>query len=112
MRGTGAGTATGTRRHIMSAELPPQRFRHAARGRRATGNPLHRVLDVTMDGARRRNRTGHGPGNPAPLRRPASNAARIEPGKDAMRGKPKRAGRDNNFLPDMIRTTKPHKPKP
>ena len=112
MHGTGAGTATGTRRHIMGAEFPPQLFRHAVRGRRVIENPLHQVSDVTVNGDRRRNRTGHGPGNPAPLRRPASNGARIEPGRDAMRGKPRRAGWDDNLLPDMIRAAKPHKPEP
>ena len=112
MRGTGTGTTTGTRHHIMSAELSPQRFQHAVRGRWAIGNPLHWVLDVTMNGDLQRNRTGHGPENLAPLRRPALNVARIEPGRDAMRGKPERAGWDNNFLPDMIRATKPRKPTP
>ena len=106
MRGTGAGTTTGTRHRIMSAELSPRRFRHAVRSRWAIGNPPHWVLDVTMNGDRRRNRTGHGPGNPAPLRRPAPDIARIEPGRNAMPGKPERAGWDNNFLPDMIRATK------
>ena len=60
-----------------------------------------------MNGDRRRNRTGHGPENPALPRRPASNVARTEPGRDAVRGKPERAGWDNNFLPDMIRAAKP-----
>ena len=110
MRGT--GTTTETRYHIMSAKLSPQRFRHAMRSRWMIGNPLHWVLDVTMNGDRQRNRTGHGPGSLAPLRRLALNVARIEPGRDAMRGKPKRAGWDDNFLPDMIRATKPRKPKP
>ena len=65
-----------------------------------------------MDGDRWRNRTGHGPGNPAPLCRPASNVVRIRPAKDAVRGKPRRAGWDDNLLPDMIPATKPYKPKP
>ena len=65
-----------------------------------------------MNGDRQRNRTGHGPGNPAPLRRPVLNVARIEPGRDAMGGKPKRAGWDDNLLADMIRATEPHTPKP
>ena len=69
-RGTGAGTATGIRHRITGAELSPQRFRHAVCSRRVIGNPLHRVSDVTMNGDRRRNRTGHGPENPAPQHRP------------------------------------------
>ena len=103
---------TEIRYHIMSAKLSPQRFQHAVRSRWVIGNPLHWVLDVTMNGARRRNRTGHGPENLVLLRRMALNIARTEPGKDAMRGKSKRTGSDNNFLPDMIRATKPHKPTP
>ena len=106
-RETGVGTTTETRYHIMSAGLSPQRFRHAVRSHWVIGNPPHWVLDVTTNEDRQRNRTGHGPENPALLRRPASNVARTEPGRDAMRGKLKRAGRDNNFLPDMIRATKP-----
>ena len=50
-----------------------------------------------------------GASGPAPPRRPALNVARVEPGKDAVRGKPKCAGWDSNFLPDMIRAAKPHK---
>ena len=38
-RRTGAGTTTGTRRRIMSAEFSPQRFRHAVRSCRTIGNP-------------------------------------------------------------------------
>ena len=57
-RGIGAGTTTGTRHHIMSAKLSP----HPLGDR----DPLHWVLDVTMNGDRRRNRTGHGPENPQP----------------------------------------------
>ena len=100
----------------MSAEFSPQRFRHTVRSCRAIGNPLHIrnpphwVSDMTMNGDRRRNRTGHGPENPALPRRPASNVARTEPGRDAVHGKPERAGWDNNFPPDMIRAAKPRNP--
>ena len=112
MRETKAGTTTETRYYIMSAKLSPQRFQHAVRSHWAIENSLHWVLDVTMNEDRQRNRTGHGPENLALLRRLALNVARIEPGKDAMRGKLKRAGWDNNFLLNMIRATKPHKPTP
>ena len=96
----------------MSAELSPERFQHAVRSHWAIGNSLHWVLDVTMNEDRQRNRTGNGPENLALLRRMALNVTRIEPGKDAMRGKLKRAGWDNNFLLDMIRSTKTHNPGP
>ena len=78
----------------MSAELSPERFRHAVRSHWAIGNSLHWVLDATMNEDRQRNRTGNGPENLALLRRMALNVARIEPGKDAMRGKLKRAARN------------------
>ena len=112
MRETRAGTTTETRYYVMSAKLSPQRFLHAVRSHWAIENSLHWVLDVTMNEDRQRNRTGHGPENLALLRRLALNVARIEPGKDAMRGKLKRAGWDNNFLLDMVRATKPHNPTP
>ena len=112
MRETRTGTTTETRYYIMSAKLSPQRFQHAVRSHWAIENSLHWVLDVTMNEDRQRNRTGHGPENLALLRRLALNVARIEPGKDAMRGKLKRAGWDNNFLLNTIRATKPHKPTP
>ena len=88
---------TETRYYVMSANLSPER-RHAVRSHWAIENSLHWVLDVTMNEDRQRNRTGHGPENLALLRRLALNVARMEPGKDAMRGKLKRAGWDNNFL--------------
>lgn len=112
MRETRAGTTTETRYYVMSAKLSPQRFLRAVRSHWAIENSLHWVLDVTMNEDRQRNRTGHGPENLALLRRLALNVARMEPGKDAMRGKLKRAGWDNNFLLNMIRATKPHKPTP
>ena len=96
----------------MSAELSPERFQHAVRGHWAIENSLHWVLDVTMNEDRQRNRTGNGPENLALLRRMALNVARIEPGKDVMRGKLKRAGWDNNFLLDTIRSTKTPNPNP
>ena len=111
-RETRTGTTTETRYYIISAKLSPERFQHAVRSHWAIENSLHWVLDVTMNEDRQRNRTGNGPENLALLRRMALNVARIEPGKDAMRGKLKRAGWDNNFLLDMIRSTKTHNPNP
>ena len=95
-------TATGTRYYIMSAKLTPER--RAAR--------RHWALDTTMNEDRRRNRTGHGPENPALMRRTAPNIVRNAPGKDAMRGEPKRAGRDNRLPIDMIRAADSHRQNP
>ena len=109
-RETRTGTTTETRYYIISAKLSPERFQRAVRSHWAIGNSLHWVLDVTMNEDRQRNRTGNGPENLALLRRMALNVARIEPGKDAMRGKLKRAGWDNNFLLDMSAQPKPITP--
>ena len=39
-----------------------------------------------------------------PSRRLALNIARVQPDKDSMRGKLKRAGWDTDFLLDMVRS--------
>ena len=49
-----------------------------------------------------RNRKDNGPENLALLRRLALNLATLEPSKDSMRGKLKRAGWDNQFLAQML----------
>ena len=111
-RETRTGTTTETRYYIMSAKLTPERFQHAVRSHWAIENSLHWVLDATMNEDQQRNRTGHGPENLALMRRMALNIARWEPGKDAMRGKLKRAGWDNRFLLNMIRAAARQPPKP
>ena len=111
-RETRTETATETRYYIMSAKLTPERVQHAVRSHWAIENSLHWVLDTTMNEDRQRNRTGHGPENLALMRRMALNIARNEPGKDAMRGKLKRAGWDNRFLIKMIRAAANHHQAP
>ena len=92
-RGTRGERSTETRHFLPVERLGPERFLKTVRLHRAAGNSLHRVLDVTMDGDRQRNRTAGGPDSLALMRRPATDVARIAPGKDAMRGKPgRRAG--------------------
>ena len=49
-----------------------------------------------------RNRKAHSAANLALLRKTALNLARLEPGKASMRGKLKRAGRDNDSLLAML----------
>src|SRR3954452_25299191 len=49
-----------------------------------------------------RNRKDNGPENLALLRRLALNLAKLEPSKDSMRGKLKRAGWDNHLLAQML----------
>ena len=60
------------------------------------------VLDVTMHEDQTRNRKDHGPENLAMLRRLALNLARLEPSKESMKGKLKRAGWDNKFLTQLL----------
>ena len=52
-----------------------------------------------------RNRKDNGPENLALLRRLALNLATLEPSKDSMRGKLKRAGWDPSYLETLIRQT-------
>lgn len=111
-RETRTETATQTRYYVMSAQLTLERFQHAMRSHWAIENSLHWALDTTMNEDRQRNRTGHGPENLALMRRMALNIARNAPGKDAMRGKLKRAGWDNRFLIDMIRAADNHHKSP
>ncbi len=52
---------------------------------------------------RQRNRKGYGSENPAMLRRLAFNIERHEPTKVTMRGTPKRAALNDDFLLNLIR---------
>ena len=92
-----------TRYYMTSAPLSAERFARAVRSHWAIENSLHWVLDVTMNEDGQRNRKDHGPSNLALLRRLALNIARVQPDKDSMRGKLKRAGWDTDFLLDMVR---------
>ena len=98
-RAVGKVTATGetrgqsgaeTRHFPMVGRLCPERFPKTVRPHRAVENSPRWALDVTMDGDSQRNRTDGGPENLAPMRRLATDVAGMAPGKDAMRGKPKR----------------------
>lgn len=95
---------TAIRHYISSLALTPERLLNIARSHWAIENSLHWVLDVVMNEDRARNRTGNGPENLAILRRIALNLARSEPSKGSMRGKLKRAGWNDAFILDLIRT--------
>ena len=56
------------------------------------------MLDVTCEEPQARNRKGHCAENLALLRKLALNLTRLESSKGSMRGKLKRAGRDDGFL--------------
>jgi predicted transposase YbfD/YdcC len=66
-------------------------------------NRLHWVLDVVMDEDQARARKDHAPENLARLRRFALNLLRANLDKGSVRGKIKRAGRDDAFLLKLLR---------
>ena len=101
-RETPAKTSIETRYFLMSQILTPERFLAIVRAHWGIENGLHWVLDVTMNEDQMRNRKDNGPENLALLRRLALNLAALEPSKDSMRGKLKRAGWDNQFLAQML----------
>ncbi|MCY3878919.1 MAG: ISAs1 family transposase, partial [Rhodobacteraceae bacterium] len=98
------GQNTDTRHFLLSEKPDPERFLRTVRSHRAVENSLHRVLDVTMGEDSLRNRRDNGPENPALMRKPALNPARVTPTaeKESMRGRLMRAGWDNDFLLRLI----------
>ena len=64
--------------------------------------PLHWVLDVTMNEDRKRNRKDNGPENIGILRRLALNLARLEGSNGSVKGKLKRAGWNDEFLGRLL----------
>jgi predicted transposase YbfD/YdcC len=101
-RETPAKTSVETRYFLMSQPLTPERFLAVVRAHWGIENGLHWVLDVTMNEDQMRTRKDNGPENLALLRRLALNVAKLEPSKDSMRGKLKRAGWDDHFLAQML----------
>ena len=97
-RQQGGRTSVESRCCLLSQAFTPERFNHIVREHRGIGNRLHWVLDVVFNEDQSRNRKDHCPGNPALLRKPALNLARLEPSKGSIRGKLKRAGWDNDYL--------------
>jgi predicted transposase YbfD/YdcC len=95
-------TSQETRYFLMSQAFSPERFLAIVRAHWGIENGLHWVLDVTMNEDQMRNRKDHGPENLALLRRLALNLAKLEPAKDAIRGKLKRAGWDNRYLASLL----------
>ena len=91
-----------TRYYLLSTALSPARFNQVVRTHWDIENGLHWVLDVVLDEDQARNRRDHEPENLALLRRLALNLAKLEPSKDSLRGKLKRAGWDNQFLARML----------
>jgi predicted transposase YbfD/YdcC len=102
-RETGGKQTSYSRYFLLSLPLEPARFLAVTRSHWRIENSLPWVLDVTMNEDQARNRTGNGAENLALLRRMALNLARTEPTKGSMRGKIKKAGSNDDFMPNMIR---------
>src|SRR3712207_2202428 len=98
----GGTTTVETRYYLLSAALGPDRLNQVVRLHRDIENGLHWVLDVVLNEDGARNRRDHGPENLALLRRLALNLAKLEPSQGSMRGKLKRAGRDDTFLARLL----------
>jgi predicted transposase YbfD/YdcC len=95
-------TSTETRYYLLSTPFPAARLNDIVRSHWAIENSLHWVLDVTMNEDRLRNRLDNGPENLAMLRHLALNVAKLEPSKNSMRGKFKRAGWDDRYLLKLL----------
>jgi predicted transposase YbfD/YdcC len=94
--------ATSTRDFLSSAPLTPERLAAALRGHGAIANSLHRVLDVTFDADRTRNRRDSGPENPAILRRLTRNLPNKARPNISISRKRKRSGRADAFARTII----------
>jgi len=101
-RETGGKTSTATRYYISSARLTPQAFATAVRAHWAIENSLHRVLDVTFDEDRARNRKDNGPENLAILRKLALDLLRKARPNLPISRKRKRAGWSDDFAKSII----------
>jgi predicted transposase YbfD/YdcC len=95
-------TALAPRRCLASAMLAAERFAATVRTHWRIENCLHRVLDVTFDEDRARNRCDHGPKNPAILRKLARNVLRSARPDTSIRRKRKRSGWSNDFARSIL----------
>ncbi len=87
-----------SRYYLLSQAFAPERFNEIVRSHWGIENQLHWRLDVVFNEDQARNRKGHCAENLALLRKLALNLARLEPSKESIRGKLKRAGWDNGYL--------------
>ena len=95
-------TSTEHRYCLLSKAFAPERFNEIVRSHRGIENRLHWWLDVVLNEDQARNWRGHCAGNMALLRKVVLNLVRLEPSKESMRGKLKRAGWDDTFLTTML----------
>jgi predicted transposase YbfD/YdcC len=97
------GRTTRTRRFsLCSARLGAERFAAVVRAHWRIETSLHRVLDVTFDEDRARNRRDHGPENLAILRKLALNVLRNARPRISIRRKRKRSGWSDHFARSVL----------
>lgn len=96
--------ASRTQRRFFIASRPMNAKDMAAaiRDHWAIENSLHWVLDVVFREDQARSRTGHGPRNMAVVRHFALNLVRALNDKRSIKLRRKRAGRNNNYLAEII----------
>jgi predicted transposase YbfD/YdcC len=87
--------------HISGA-LSPDRHDEVVRSHWAVENQLHGRLDVVMNEDHDRTRLGNGPNNLAVVRHMALDVMQKDAPKGSLRGKFKRAGRDDASLSNLI----------
>ena len=97
-RHVGDHTSLESRYYLLNRAFPPERLNAITGEHWSIENQLHWMLNVVFNGDQSRNHKDHCPENLALLRKLDLNLARPEPSKGSMRGKPKRADRDNHFL--------------
>ena len=97
-----------SRCYLLSAKPSAERFGHVVRSHWAIENGLHWVLDVDMDEDQARNRKDNSAACLGVVRRLALNIARMHPDKRSIRRKFIHAGRNDDFLLDMLRRTRKH----
>jgi predicted transposase YbfD/YdcC len=102
IRETAGKTTTETACYLLSTALSGERLNEVVRSHRGIENRLHWRLDVVMNEDQARNRSGNGPHNLAVLRHIALNAMQKDAAKGSLRGKFKRAGRDDGYLTGLL----------
>jgi predicted transposase YbfD/YdcC len=109
------GCVESRRKNVKSGEVTTERryyittlsqdavcFADAVRRHWSIENSLHWCLDVTFNEDQCRVRKDHGAENFAIIRRIALNLIKLEKSKGSISGKRKRAGWNNNYLPNIL----------
>lgn len=95
-------TRTTRHYHLSSRPLTAEAYLAAARAHWSIENSLHRVLDITFDKDRARNRKDNAPENLATLRKLALNMLRRARPGISIRRKRKRSGWSNDFARSIL----------